>query len=135
MVHAKQIHEAVLYATDLEAAAKFYTEGFGLELVSQNEIMVVLSVGSTYLLIFNPQKSSVTGRAVPPHGSSGPGHIAFAAEASELASWRQRLSEADIQIESEVIWNEGTGGTSIYVKDPAGNSVELAPPDLWSSSS
>jgi hypothetical protein len=34
-----------------------------------------------------------------------------------------------VPIEREIEWDEG--GTSIYVRDPAGNSVELAPPTIW----
>ncbi|MDQ3546548.1 MAG: glyoxalase/bleomycin resistance/extradiol dioxygenase family protein, partial [Verrucomicrobiota bacterium] len=43
--------------------------------------------------------------------------------------WRERLQEAGVAIESEVEWPEG--GRSLYFRDPAGNSVELAPPTLW----
>jgi catechol 2,3-dioxygenase-like lactoylglutathione lyase family enzyme len=131
MVQANQILETVLYAEDLDAAVKFYTEGFGLKLLSQNELMVVLGIGNHYLLIFDPRKSSLIGRMVPSHGTSGEGHIAFVANASELSAWRNRLKSAGIQIESEVTWDGGQRGMSIYVRDPAGNSVELAPPNLW----
>ena len=132
MVQANQIYETVLYAQDLDAAIKFYTEGFGLKLLSQNELMVVLGIGNQYLLIFDPGKSSLIGREVPSHGTSGEGHIAFVADESELHAWRNRLKSAGIEIESEVAWDGGKRGMSIYVRDPAGNSVELAPPKLWS---
>ncbi len=131
MVQANQIYETVLYAQDLDAAVKFYTEGFGLKLLSQNELMVVLGIGRQYLLLFDPRKSSLTGREVPSHGTSGEGHIAFVADESELPAWRDRLTSAGIEIESEVTWDGGKRGRSIYVRDPAGNSVELAPPNLW----
>ena len=38
-----------------------------------------------------------------------------------------RLKNLDVEMEVE--WPEG--GRSLYVRDPAGNSVELAPPTLW----
>lgn len=129
---ANRTYETVLYAEDLAAAAKFYTEGFGLELLSQNELMVILRVGECYLLIFDPARSSVSGREVPSHGAAGQGHIAFVAEEKDLPAWRDRLSQAGIQIEAEVQWDDGRRGRSIYVRDPSGNSVELAPPILWS---
>ena len=132
VIQAKHIYETVLYANDLDAAAKFYVEGFGLTLLSQNELMIVLGIGERYLLIFDPEKSSAAGREVPAHGCTGQGHIAFIADNSELSEWRKRLAAAGIEIESEISWAEGTRGTSIYVRDPAGNSVELAPPVLWS---
>ncbi len=57
------------------------------------------------------------------------GHIAFVIDESEIEPWRKRLQEAGVAIESEVDWPEG--GRSLYFRDPAGNSVELAPPTLW----
>jgi len=34
-------------------------------------------------------------------------------------------------VEKEINWEDG--GTSIYFRDPAGNSVELAPATLWNN--
>ncbi len=81
------------------------------------------------LLIFDPAKASLPGRDVPSHGARGPGHLAFAATAGELDGWRAQLEAHDVAIEMEVNWEQG--GTSIYFRDPAGNSIELAPPTLW----
>jgi len=132
MIKATQVYETVLYANDLDAAAKFYVDGFGLELLNQNELMIVLGIGERYLLIFDPEKSSVAGRLVPSHGMTGEGHIAFEVDVSDFPAWRERLAKAKIEIESEVQWQDGERGTSIYARDPAGNSVELAPSILWS---
>lgn len=131
-VAASRTYETVLYADDLDAAARFYTEGFGLKLLGKADLMLVLGVGDNYVLIFDATKSSVPGRDVPSHGMTGQGHIAFVAEDHELPAWRKRLASAGIEIESEIQWGDGKRGTSIYVRDPAGNSVELAPPILWS---
>ena len=125
-----RIFEAVLYARDLEACAEFYSRGFGLKVLSRTELMLVLGCGDNHVLIFNPDLSSAKGRMVPSHGCEGEGHIAFTATEEELPAWRERLAEAGIEIESEVSW-EGSRGTSIYTRDPVGNSVELAPPILW----
>ena len=132
MPTAQRIYETVLYADDLDAAAQFYVEAIGLTLLSQTELMLVLAVGENYLLVFQPDVSSVPGRLVPSHGSTGTGHVAFVANERELPGWRERLRKAGIEIEKEVEWDEGRRGRSIYVRDPAGNSVELAPPMLWS---
>ena len=67
---------------------------------------------------------------MPPHGARGPGHVAFAATAEELDRWRERLAAAGVAIEADFRW-PGSGALSIYVRDPAGNSVELAEPRLW----
>ena len=132
MVNATQIYETILYADDLQAAADFYVKGFGLRLLSQSELMLVLAIGERYLLIFDPEKSSAEGRLVPAHGCNGRGHVAFVASEKDLPLWRERLASANIEIESEVQWGDGDRGLSIYVRDPAGNSVELAPEILWS---
>ena len=46
-----------------------------------------------------------------------------------MADWRERLSAEGIAIEKEVDWPGG--GRSIYFRDPAGNSVELASARIW----
>ena len=56
MLAVERIYETVLYADDLEAAAKFYRDGLGLKLLSQNELMLVFAAGENYLLIFNAEK-------------------------------------------------------------------------------
>lgn len=123
--------ETVIYAEDLDAAAEFYGDKLGLKLLSQNELMLVLAVGEAYLLIFDASKSSVPGRLVPSHGAAGAGHVAFVADDDERQEWKVKLANAQIEIESIVEWDKGRG-YSIYVRDPAGNSVEFAPPGLWS---
>ncbi len=71
---------------------------------------------------------------MPPHGAVGPGHVAFAATGEELDRWRARLEEAGVVIEADFRWpapDGAPGPRSIYVRDPAGNSVEFAEPRLW----
>lgn len=128
----QRVYETVLYAKDLPAAADFYTRVMGFELLSQTELMLVLGIGENYLLVFNPEKSSASGRLVPSHGCEGQGHVAFTVEAAELQAWREHFTEQGVAIEREVEWDNGQRGISIYVRDPAENSVELAPPVLWS---
>ena len=74
------------------------------------------------------RQATSRGRAAGP-GAQGPGHVAFAASAAELDRWRARLADAGVAIEADFAWP--TGARSIYVRDPAGNSVELAEPSLW----
>jgi len=90
---------------------------------------VACRCGGGVLLIFDPRKSAAPGREVPSHGTSGIGHLAFAAKPQDLPAWREQLRQAGVTIESEVEWKEG--GRSIYFRDTAGNIVELAPPTLW----
>lgn len=124
-----RIFETVLYAEDLAGAERFYREALGLEVIGRSKLLVAFRCGGGVLLIFDPRLSAAPGRDIPSHGTSGVGHVAFAARAEELEGWREQLHKAGIPIESELEWPQG--GRSIYFRDPAGNVVELAPPTLW----
>jgi catechol 2,3-dioxygenase-like lactoylglutathione lyase family enzyme len=128
------ILETAIYARDLEAARRFYQDVFGLVLVTRDPGRhVFFRCGTSVLLIFDPAATVVPSRAggsvVPAHGTHGPGHFALAVRAADLPAWRERLTEHGVSIEAEVVWPGG--GHSLYVRDPAGNSVELASPAIW----
>jgi catechol 2,3-dioxygenase-like lactoylglutathione lyase family enzyme len=128
-VKATRIFETVLYAADLPAAVRFYTEVLGLEIYSRFDVAVSFRCEGGVLLIFDPVRAGLPGRDVPSHGTTGPGRLAFAAHPDHLDGWRDHLRRYGVEIEKEVAWEQG--GTSIYFRDPAGNSIELAPPTLW----
>jgi catechol 2,3-dioxygenase-like lactoylglutathione lyase family enzyme len=122
--------EAAVYGNDLEALERFYVDVLGLEPVARTDARnVVLRAGRSAIILFDPDTSRDTGGPFPPHGPSGPGHVAFVIPDDDLSRWRARLEQFGVPVEREVEWPEG--GTSLYVRDPAGNSVELAPPSLW----
>ena len=124
-----RIFETCLYATHLAAAERFYSEVLRLELVSRmKDRGLTFKCGDGVLLIFDPGLTCEPDQLVPSHGADGPGHVAFAVQPEELDAWREHLANRSIEIEREVDWS---GGRSIYFRDPAGNSVELAPPTLW----
>jgi catechol 2,3-dioxygenase-like lactoylglutathione lyase family enzyme len=123
------ILEHALYGPDLSALERFYCDVFGLELLARaDDRLIALRCGNATLLLFNPAVSSVPG-PIPEHGCSGAGHIAFVIDHEERGAWRARLEQHGVAIERQIDWEEG--GSSIYVRDPAGNSVELAPPGIW----
>jgi len=131
---APGILEAALYAADLDAAERFYGGVLGLErVVRAGERHVFYRVGKGVLLIFNPEETvrppGASDLPVPPHGATGPGHFCFAVEGAALDAWRARLEAAGVQIESDFNWPNGA--RSIYFRDPAGNSLEMAEPRLW----
>lgn len=128
---AAAVLETCLYAANLDEAAAFYEEVLRLEAFSREpDRHVFFRAGPGVFLLFNPRRTEVEGGDVPAHGARGPGHVAFAVPRREIARWRSRLGELDIPIEAEVDWP--AGGRSIYLRDPAGNSVELASPSIWS---
>ena len=127
----RSVYETVLYAEDVAATAAFYTEVLGLRLVDgPDELAAAFRLDDRgVLLIFDPRRSGRQGRPVPSHGSEGPSHLAFAVGEGELDAAADELRERGVEIEREVQWPQG--GRSIYVRDPAGNSVELVEGELW----
>ena len=127
--------ETCLYAPDLQAAERFYSQVLRLRLLSRVAGRhVFFRCGHAVFLLFNPGHTgsiatSVAGTPIPLHGAHGPGHVAFAVSEAELPAWRRRLEQEGVPIEAEVRWPEG--GRSLYFRDPAGNSVELASPEVW----
>jgi catechol 2,3-dioxygenase-like lactoylglutathione lyase family enzyme len=129
------ILETALYAPDLDAAERFYGDLLGLERATRaGGRHVFFRLDRAMLLIFNPEATRTPpapgALPVPPHGATGQGHVAFAATAEGLDRWRARLEAAGVPIEADFHW-PGSAARSIYVRDPAGNSVEFAEPRLW----
>ena len=128
-----RIFETVIYGDDVVAMAEFYADGLGLRLVEEpDELSAVFRLDdAAMLLIFDPALASRPGRPVPSHGSRGPGHVAFGVEAVEFDACAERLRRLGVEFEKEV--DRGAGGRALYVRDPAGNSVELMDGDPWPS--
>jgi catechol 2,3-dioxygenase-like lactoylglutathione lyase family enzyme len=129
--------ETCVYASDLAAAERFYAEVIGLTVIGrQPGRHVFFRCGAGVFLVFDPgatadEAPSGAPAKIPPHGARGAGHAAFAVEETALPAWRARLAGLRIAIEAEIAWPGG--GASIYVRDPAGNSIELATPRLWAA--
>jgi catechol 2,3-dioxygenase-like lactoylglutathione lyase family enzyme len=133
------ILETVLYATDLAAARAFYENVMGLAFYSEvpgRHVFFKLERGM--LLIFNPDATEVPPKPgalpVPPHGARGPGHVCFGGTAEQIDGWKGHLAAHGIAIESDFTWpnrDAAKQGRSIYFRDPAGNSVEIAEARIW----
>jgi catechol 2,3-dioxygenase-like lactoylglutathione lyase family enzyme len=128
-----RVLETSLYVDDLDRAAAFYAEVFGLASLYADERLRAFAVGNSVLLLFRRGGSLETmtmpGGSIPPHDGSGPLHVAFAVGADELARWEERLRDRGIAVEARTDWSRG--GHSIYFRDPDGHLLELATPGLW----
>lgn len=134
-VRPSRVLETILYAEDLDAAEIFYRQVLGLDVFAKViGRHIFFKLDDQMLLIFNPKetvKPPVAGTKlpVPPHGAIGQGHVCFKASAEEIARWKSHLERAGIGIEADFRWP--SGGRSIYFRDPAGNAIEFAEPNIW----
>ncbi|WP_299946214.1 VOC family protein [uncultured Ruegeria sp.] len=128
------ILEAALYVDDLEAAEGFYGEVLGLEKIQRAANRhVFYRIGGSVLLLFNAEETeqppSNPDLPVPPHGARGPGHVCLVLTRDEIAVMRKHLLDWNIPVDAEFDWPNGA--RSLYVRDPAGNSVEFSEGRLW----
>jgi catechol 2,3-dioxygenase-like lactoylglutathione lyase family enzyme len=126
------VYETVLYGSDVSALARFYVSVAGLRLIelAPDGLFAACRIpDGGVLLLFDPALSSPPGRSVPSHGTSGSGHVAFRVRDGELQSWMEHLAACELEIERFVEW--GGGLASVYVRDPAGNSVEFVDGEIW----
>ena len=128
--------ETALYADDLDALASFYRDVMGLRILDAGPRLVAMDAGrGSVLLLFKRGETlsgvDLPGGRIPAHDGHGPLHLAFAVAKESLERWEPYLQARGITIESRVQWPRG--GRSIYFRDPAGHSVELATPGTWAT--
>ncbi len=131
-MRAGPILETILYAEDLTAARHFYEKILGLAVYGETTPrFVFFRHHDQMLLVFHPQLSAAltASDGPPPHGATGSGHVCFRSSLAEQAQWERRFAENTIAIDRIVDWPGG--GRSLYVRDPAGNSVEFAESRIW----
>jgi catechol 2,3-dioxygenase-like lactoylglutathione lyase family enzyme len=127
--------ETSLYVDDLDRASCFYEALFDLARIEGDDRFRAYSVGDrSVLLLFKRGASNhvtqLPGGSIGAHDGNGPLHFAFAIRQEDFAEWESKLTAHQITVEHRVKWPRG--GTSLYVRDPDNNSVELATPGVWS---
>ncbi len=126
----KAVVETAVYVDDLQAAETFYRTVLGLRVIGKEPGRhVFFQVGEGNILLAFLAEATLRGDPLPPHGATGPGHIALGIEAEAFDAWLHFLQSHGVAIEKEMDWPRG--GKSIYFRDPAGNSVELVTPGVW----
>ena len=121
---------------DLDRSEEFYTRLLGAERLLRDGRMAGLAVpGGSVLLLFarggSIEPCPTPGGTIPPHDAHGGQHICFAMPWGELAAWEDYLATIGVAVESRVTWPRA--GTSLYLRDPDGHSVEIATPGLWAT--
>lgn len=133
-IQPRAILETALYVADLDAAEIFYRDMISLQFISKVDGRhAFFRCGEAVLLLFNADATRLPpgnpAMPVPPHGAVGEGHVCFRATADELDVWQALFDDKGIEIEADFRWP--SGGRSIYVRDPSGNSVEFAEAKIW----
>lgn len=128
------ILEAALYVDDLDAAEEFYGQILALEKIQRvTDRHVFYRIGGSVLLLFNADETEKPpgnpDLPVPPHGARGPGHVCLVLTRDEITVMRKHLLDWNIPLDAEFDWPNGA--RSLYVRDPAGNSVEFSEVRLW----
>ncbi|WP_439623189.1 VOC family protein [Gemmata sp.] len=94
--------ETAVYGADLAAAEAFYAGVLGLPIIAREagrHVFFRAGPGSV-LLVFDPAATLREG-GLPPHGSTGPGHLALGVRPESLDEWREHLAARGIAIEHE----------------------------------
>ena len=129
-MQTRGVVETCLYVDDLAAAEAFYCDVLGCEKRSSHpDRHLFLQCGGQMLLLFIAATTEELHGELPPHGAHGQQHVALAIASADYDAWKAHLHNHDVAIEHEQAW--GDRGKSMYFRDPAGNSVELAPPVIW----
>ncbi len=134
MVSVRRLLETSLYVEDPERVAAFYRDVLGFRVLDAGSRLIAMDAGEGTVLLLFRQGSTASGAEtpggrIPPHEGQGPLHLAFAVDAETVPEWTARLAAHGVPIESRVRWSRG--GESLYFRDPAGHSIELATPGVW----
>ena len=132
----KKILETALYVNDVALSQEFYERALGFKpIFSEGNRLHALSAGESgqVLLLFTKggsvEATETEGGTIPPHDGDGNLHLAFAIDHADLESWKAKLADSGVLIESVV--TAQFGGISLYFRDPDNHLVELATPGIW----
>lgn len=129
-MHLRGILETCLCVDDLDTARQFYEQALGMQFVATEPGRhLFFRCGEQMFLLFIAAASQQHDGPIPPHGTTGVGHVCFTAREDELDTWRAHLHAQHVTIEVDYAWPQG--GHSLYFRDPAGNCLEIATPRIW----
>lgn len=147
-VKVKRLVHVGLWATDMQAQARFYHRVLGLDLYTNAEgsleqhleeedsaLYLALNEEMHCLSIFNDTRSQpMNGRRPAPRSPLH--HVSFAVDTdAELAAMAARLQMSGIELSFEPRDGAPDLGDSLWLNDPDGNRVEIAvmPDELYTA--
>lgn len=124
----KGIEHVLVLVNDLERALTFYEGVLGARVESRlpTYAMVELRAGGSHVDLVDTSSPEGAWAAPPVSGGRNVDHIGLRVSAASEGAVREHLSANDVAILEERV-EEGTGRrmVSFYVRDPAGNTIEL----------
>jgi catechol 2,3-dioxygenase-like lactoylglutathione lyase family enzyme len=124
-----QVKETCLYVEDLNRTQTFYEKVLGLSLISKKAGRhVFFNAGTSVLLCFIPESTRAEVK-LPPHWAKGPAHLAFEVSRVEYRDWKEKITNAGVEIIHEHNW--GDDFHSFYFHDPDGHVLEIVQEGMW----
>jgi catechol 2,3-dioxygenase-like lactoylglutathione lyase family enzyme len=112
-----------------EPMLDLYENTLGLRRVASWGDGTALRCGAGVLLLFDRARLAERDEPIADHGSEGAGHVCLVAPEGGYEDWKERLTDAGVEVAHEEQWPSGK--CSFYFRDPAGNLIEIADSDLW----
>jgi len=111
-------NNAFFYYDDLEAAAAFYEEVLGLEVVADHEFAKILRIADTSYLTLVSGESGM-------HTTDEPKAVAIALITDELEGWYDYLVAEGVEMRGELTVKEGSAHDGFVAYDPEGYYLEF----------
>jgi catechol 2,3-dioxygenase-like lactoylglutathione lyase family enzyme len=124
LMRVESLDHLVLTVADVEASALFYERVLGMEKVVFGEGRVALRFGEQKINL-HPASAPLEPHADRP--TRGSGDLCFVTELP-LVKWIGHLAACGVAVEEGPIPRTGALGpmTSLYIRDPDGNLIEIA---------
>lgn len=122
------IEHVLLLVSGLDRALAFYEDVLGARLESRlpKYAMAELRAGSSHLDLVDTSAPEGAWALPAVAGGRNVDHVGLRVEAPDEAALRQHLSANGVEIVEERLEEEaGRRQLSLYVRDPAGNTIEL----------
>lgn len=125
--HVTSLDHLVLTVADIDRTIAFYRDALGMELVTFGDPL-------RHALRFGTQKINLhlAGQELEPKARRpGPGtaDLCFLT-GTALSAWQEHLAQCGVEVEDGPVPRTGAMGpiTSIYLRDPDGNLIEISEP-------
>lgn len=124
MISVDRVDHLVLTVADVERAAEFYERILGMRSVSFPDDRRALSFGRQSIKL---HQASELVEPTATHPVPGSANLCFATE-NAISEVQEHLRANDVRIEEGPVVRTGAVGpiTSLYVRDPDGNLIEVA---------